>query len=142
MLSSASNKLAPTIQNIALGVSKNKRKGKFSEDLFIYLFIAIFSGRQWCYLVFRVLNVKSESISRSVISAGPLMDQNLVVRSRRWESEKEKRLIFPGLRSRPSRSRESARNREREKDVGTQALMEQGCFIEFCKSIYTSSFFR
>ena len=42
-----------------------------------------------------------------------------------------KRLVFPGLRSRPSRSRESAGNREREKDTGTQALMEQGCSIEF-----------
>ena len=55
-----------------------------------------------------------------------------------------KRLTFPGLRSRPSRSRESARNREteRKKDTGTQALIEQECFIEFCKSKYTGSFFR
>ena len=55
-----------------------------------------------------------------------------------------KRLIFPGLHSRPSRSRESARNRkrEREREMGNQDLMEQGCFTEFCKSIYTSSFFR
>ena len=51
-----------------------------------------------------------------------------------------KRLIFLGLCSRLSSCRESARNRERErerkKDKGTQDLMEQRCFIEFCKSIY------
>ena len=34
-----------------------------------------------------------------------------------------KRLIFPGLHSWSSQSRESVRNRE--KDMGTQALMEQ-----------------
>ena len=55
-----------------------------------------------------------------------------------------KRLVFPGLRSRLSHSRESARNREKErkKDLRTQALVEQRCFIEFCKSMYASSFFR
>ena len=42
-----------------------------------------------------------------------------------------KRLTFPGLRSWLLRSRELARKRERErkKDMGTQALMEQRCFI-------------
>ena len=41
-----------------------------------------------------------------------------------------KRLIFPGLRSQLLHSKESARNRERErkKDTGTQALMEQRRF--------------
>ena len=37
------------------------------------------------------------------------------------------------------------KERKRKKDTGTQALMEEGCFIEFCKSIYTviqGSFFR
>ena len=42
-----------------------------------------------------------------------------------------KRLIFPGLRSRLSGSRESARNRERERktDMGTKAVMEQRYLI-------------
>ena len=31
---------------------------------------------------------------------------------------------------------EREREKERKKDKGTQALMEQRCFIEFCKSIY------
>ena len=39
MLSSASNKLTPAIQDTALGVSKNKRKGKFSE---LFLFVCLF----------------------------------------------------------------------------------------------------
>ena len=52
------------------------------------------------------------------------------------------RLIFPGFCCRPLRSRESARNREierlreKKKGKGTQALVEQGCFTEFCKSIH------
>ena len=68
------------------------------------------------------------------------------------EKVKGKRLIFPGLRSWHLLSSESARNREterkkeregeRKKDTGTQVLMDQGCFIEFCKSIYASSFFK
>ena len=65
-----------------------------------------------------------------------------------------KRLIFPGLLSWTSCFRESARNRERERDReierekeghGDPSLMEYGCFIEFCVSIYTilpGSFFR
>ena len=61
-----------------------------------------------------------------------------------------KRLVFPGVRSRPSRSRESAgntelerqRKKQRQTDTGIQALMELRCFTEFCKSICTSSFFR
>ena len=50
-----------------------------------------------------------------------------------------KRLIFPGLHSRLSRSRESARNRKRErkKDMGTQALMEQRCFNQHGVGKYT-----
>ena len=53
--------------------------------------------------------------------------------------KERKRLIFPGLRSRLSSSRESARNRERErkKDTGTQALMEQRCFNQHGVGIYT-----
>ena len=55
------------------------------------------------------------------------------------------RLIFPGLCSRPLRSRKSARNRyrereeekERKKDTGTQALMEQRCFNQHGVGIYT-----
>ena len=47
------------------------------------------------------------------------------------------RLIFPGLHSRLSRSRKSARNREKEKDTGTQALMEQRCFNQHGVGIYT-----
>ena len=47
------------------------------------------------------------------------------------ERVKGKRLIFPGLRSQLSGSRESARNRERERktDMGTKALMEQRYLI-------------
>ena len=52
-----------------------------------------------------------------------------------------KRQILPGLCSRLPRSRESARNREREKerkkDMGTQALMEQRCFNQHGVGIYT-----
>ena len=55
-----------------------------------------------------------------------------------------KRLIFPGLRSRLSRSRESARNREIEKeinkDMGTKALMEQRCFNQHGVGIYILSY--
>ena len=50
-----------------------------------------------------------------------------------------KRLIFPGLRSWLLHSRESARNRERErkKDTGTKALMEQRCFNQHGMGIYS-----
>ena len=58
-----------------------------------------------------------------------------------------KRLIFPGLCSRLSSFRESARNREREEreeekerktDIkGTKALMEQRCFNQHGVGIYT-----
>ena len=54
-----------------------------------------------------------------------------------------KRLIFPGLHSRLSRSRESARNREikrgreRKKDTGTKALMEQKCLKQHGVGVYT-----
>ena len=61
--------------------------------------------------------------------------------------KEEKRLIVPGLRSRLSCSRESARNREietererkkeRKKVIGTQALMEQRCFNQHGVGIYT-----
>ena len=77
-----------------------------------------------------------------------LLDRNLVVRSRHKKVKEGKRLIFPGLQSWPSRSGESARKREREKERRTRrpkSLVEQGCFIEFCVSIYTviqGSFFR
>ena len=61
------------------------------------------------------------------------------------ELKKGKRLIFPGLHSWLSCSRESARNREIErereggkKDTGTQALMEQRCFDQHCLGIYTA----
>ena len=53
------------------------------------------------------------------------------------------RLIFPGLRSWLLSSRKSARNRqierekERKKDMGTQALMEQRCFNQHGVGIYT-----
>ena len=50
------------------------------------------------------------------------------------------RLIFPGLRRRLLRSRKSARNREikreRKKDMGTKALMEQRCFNQHGVGIY------
>ena len=46
----------------------------------------------------------------------PLMDRNLVVRTRQKESERE----LEGGRE---------REKERKKDTGTQALMEQGYFI-------------
>ena len=76
---------------------------------------------------------------------GPLLDGNLVVRSHDERVQEVKRLIFPGLCSWLSHSRESARKREREKDrqtdrqkyMGTQALMEQGCFNQHGVSIYT-----
>ena len=50
-----------------------------------------------------------------------------------------KRLIFPGLRSQLSCSKESARNRERDRqiDTGTQALMEQRCFNQHGVGINT-----
>ena len=47
---------------------------------------------------------------------GPLMDGNLVVPSQRLESE-SKRLIFLGLHSQLSCSRDSARNREIEIEI-------------------------
>ena len=56
-----------------------------------------------------------------------------------------KRLICPGLCSRPSCSRESSRNRERKKETGTQVSGGARMLIEFCKSKYTvlqGSFFR
>ena len=59
-----------------------------------------------------------------------------------------KRLIFPGLRSWLSCSRESARNRdkekerkeERNKDTGTRALMEQRCFNQHGVCVYILSY--
>ena len=52
-----------------------------------------------------------------------------------------KRLIPPGLCSLLSGLRESVRNgerdRERKKDTGTQALMEQRCFNQHGVGIYT-----
>ena len=56
-----------------------------------------------------------------------------------------KRLLFPGLCSQLLRSRESARNREierkrgreRKKDTGTPALMQQRCFNQHDVVIYT-----
>ena len=93
-----------------------------------------------------------QTISSCVIpfSSCLLLDRNLVVRSRYKKVKEGKRLIFPGLQSWPSRSGESARKRERErkKERRTRrpkSLVEQGCFIEFCVSIYTviqGSFFR
>ena len=56
-----------------------------------------------------------ESPGRKVSSAGFHAPENLV---RKREREKE-------------------RERERKKDTGTHILMEQGCFIELCVSIYT-----
>ena len=54
---------------------------------------------------------------------------------------KGERLVFPGLCSRLSGSRESARNRkrgrERKADMGTKALMKQRCFNEHGMHIYT-----
>ena len=84
---------------------------------------------------------QSTHYSRGV---GPLMDRNLVVRSREDETVKgAKRLIFPGSHSRLPRSRESARKRERErerereKDTGSKALMEQRCFNQHgCGHMY------
>ena len=64
------------------------------------------------------------------------------------EKAKEgKKLIFPGLRSQLSCSRESARNREikrkrgreRKTDTGTKALMEQRCFNQHGVGIYTAA---
>ena len=60
------------------------------------------------------------------------------------KERKKERLIFPGLHSQLSNSRESARKRERDRerererererqrqaDTGTQALMEQRCFSQ------------
>ena len=96
-----------------------------SRITFKRLTFSIYKGRTFSFLI-----------------VGPLLDRNLVVRSRR-ESERRKEANIPWV-TQPAFSlqgiSEREREREREKDKGTQALMEQRCFIEFCKS--TSSFFR
>ena len=60
---------------------------------------------------------------------------------RKWKKE---RIIFPGLRSRlscsrdqPEIERERERKKERKKDTGTQAPMEQRCFNQHGVGIYT-----
>ena len=58
---------------------------------------------------------------------------DLVVRVHDKKVKEGKRLIFPGLCSRPSCSRESARNKEREKgrrkDTGTQVWRNKGALL-------------
>ena len=57
--------------------------------------------------------------------------------------KEEKKLIFPGLHSWLLHSRKSAKNRDREsekerrKDTGTKALMEQRCCNQHGVGIYT-----
>ena len=75
------------------------------------------------------------------------MDQNLVVQSQWWESERRKEANIPWVMQlaftpQGISQNERERERERERETGIQALMEQVCFIEFCKNTYTSSFFR
>ena len=78
---------------------------------------------------------KASEISRKCIIFcwGPLMDWNLVVRVHDKNVKEGKRLIFPGLCSQPSCSRESARNKEREKgrrkDTGTQVWRNKGALL-------------
>ena len=63
----------------------------------------------WCWR--RLLRVPWTARRSNQSIVGPLLDQNLVVRSWRWESKKGRKLIFPGLHSRLSHSRESETQR-------------------------------
>ena len=87
---------------------------------------------------------------------GPLMDQNLVVRTQQWESERREEanvpwvmqpaFAFQGISQKErerekERKRETERKRERKKErkkaSGTKALMEHRCFKRHGVSIYT-----
>ena len=61
---------------------------------------------------------------------GPLMDRDLAVQSQQQESERERA---------GGREREKERKTGRKKDTGTQALMEQKCFISRNAGLYIFS---
>ena len=68
------------------------------------------------------------------------MDRNLVVRSWRWESERRKEAYSPWVMQPASTLQEISlkeREKEKKKDTGTQALMEQRCFNQHGVGIYT-----
>ena len=68
------------------------------------------------------------------------MDRNLVVRSRRWESERREEANIPWVTQTASALQgisQKLRERERERETGTKALMEQRWFTQHGVGIYT-----